>query len=93
MPRKLKVLASQVGLLAFILLSWQVAAARGWLELLIFSSPLAIGARVVSWFSTAEIWRDLGITVVEGAGSLTIKRLHLGRMGSIYGGADAADLL
>jgi NitT/TauT family transport system permease protein len=65
MRRKTKIRATQAGLVFGTLALWEIAARSGWIDPFFFPSPFSILARLIEWFSTADIWRDLGITLLE----------------------------
>lgn len=65
MKRKSKILLAQTVLVGGVLLLWQVAASAHWIDPFFFPSPTSILNRLVDWFSSNDIWHDLGITLLE----------------------------
>jgi NitT/TauT family transport system permease protein len=67
MKRKHKVALTQLVLLVVIIGGWQLGAQRGWIDPFFFPSPASIIERLGEWFSSPQIWTDLGITLLETA--------------------------
>jgi NitT/TauT family transport system permease protein len=51
--------------LIVLVLTWQIAAQRHWVDTFFFSQPSAIGARVAEWFVKGSIYRHLWTTALE----------------------------
>ncbi|WP_341990068.1 ABC transporter permease [Azorhizobium sp. AG788] len=68
-PRKfpywLKVRLTQVALIGGFFLFWELGARRAWIDPFFFPAPSAILQRVGEWFSSGDIWNDLGVTLLE----------------------------
>jgi NitT/TauT family transport system permease protein len=62
---KSKVLITQVALIGGLLAAWDVAARMAWIDPFFFPAPTTIIGRVAEWFSGADIWTDLGVTLLE----------------------------
>ncbi len=60
-----KVAASRLGLAAVLLIGWEAGARAGVIDPFFFSRPALIAARLTEWFSTAQIWRHVGLTLLE----------------------------
>jgi len=60
-----KVAASRFGLAAVLLIGWEAGARAGLIDPFFFSRPALIAARLAEWFSTAQIWRHVGLTLLE----------------------------
>lgn len=67
MKRKDKIRSTQLVLLVGLLGGWEFAARQGWIDPFFFPSPMAIIGRLGEWFSSRQIWLDLGITLMETA--------------------------
>lgn len=65
MKRKDKIRATQLGLLVVSLTLWEGGARLGWIDPFFFPSPMSIIGRLLEWFSSAQIWYDLGVTLLE----------------------------
>lgn len=70
--RKGKVRATQIGIVAVFLVAWEMAGRLAWIDPFFFPLPTAIAGRLAEWFSTSEIWGDVGITLLETVLSFTI---------------------
>jgi NitT/TauT family transport system permease protein len=62
---RIKVLVAQIILIGGFFLLWEIGARNSWIDPFFFPAPSAILGRVTTWFQTGEIWRDLGITLLE----------------------------
>ncbi|WP_247878195.1 ABC transporter permease [Azospirillum sp. TSO22-1] len=92
--RKGKVRATQVGIVAVFLVSWEVAGRLAWIDPFFFPLPTAIVERLAEWFSTSEIWGDIGITLLETVLSFAIGIVAGTALGIWLGlSAFAADVL
>jgi NitT/TauT family transport system permease protein len=67
MKRKQKVRITQLVILVGVIGFWEGGARLGWIDPFFFPTPLSILARLAEWFSTGQIWVDLGITLLETA--------------------------
>ena len=63
--RRFRLLPLQLGVLVVLVLAWQVASQRHWVDTFFFSQPSAIGARVGEWFVKGSIYRHLWTTALE----------------------------
>ena len=63
--RRYRLLPLQLGVLVVLVLAWQVASQRHWVDAFFFSQPSAIGARVAEWFVRGSIYRHLWTTALE----------------------------
>ncbi|HEY8564771.1 MAG TPA: ABC transporter permease [Beijerinckiaceae bacterium] len=80
---RLKLLALQIGVGLLILLAWHVATTTSLFGRpkdlqFFFSTPLDVIARVIKEFASGEIWRHLGITLLE-----TVLAFTTGAIGGI----------
>ncbi|WP_448192617.1 ABC transporter permease [Azospirillum sp. sgz301742] len=92
--KKGKVRATQVGIVAVFLVSWEMAGRLAWIDPFFFPLPSAIVERLVEWFSTGEIWSDIGITLLETLLSFAIGIAAGTALGIWLGLSDfAADVL
>ena len=69
---RLKLLSLQLFVAAVALLAWHVFSTvpifgAKLLPPFFFSTPADVGARIVQWFASGEIWRHLWITLIESA--------------------------
>lgn len=68
-PRKfpywLKVRVTQIALIGGFFLFWELGARSNWIDPFFFPPPSAILQRVGDWFSSGDIWNDLGVTLLE----------------------------
>ena len=67
-----KVRLTQVGIVVSFLLLWEVAGRLAWIDPFFFPLPTSIVGRLAEWFSTSEIWSDIGITLLETVLSFVI---------------------
>lgn len=65
MRRKSKIKATQLLLLVGILSLWEFGSRSGWIDPFFFPAPSSILGRLAEWFSSADIWLDLGVTLLE----------------------------
>ncbi len=63
--RRYRLLPIQLGVLVLLVLAWQIATQRHWVDTFFFSQPSAIGARVAEWFVKGSIYRHLWTTALE----------------------------
>ena len=63
--RKAIEILSQVGLLALILLSWEILVNLKILNVFLVSKPSAIFNLFIEYFSSGSIWNDIGISLLE----------------------------
>lgn len=80
--RKIKkrlILLTQIGLLVFLVASWEIAANVGILEEFLFSKPSAIYSLFLKYLETGEIFKHIGVSLVE-----TFIGLAIGTIGGIF---------
>jgi len=63
--RRYRLLPVQLGVLVLLVLAWQIATQRHWVDTFFFSQPSAIGERVAEWFVKGSIYRHLWTTALE----------------------------
>jgi NitT/TauT family transport system permease protein len=63
--RRYRLLPAQLGVLVVLVLGWQVASQRHWVDTFFFSQPSAIATRVAEWFVRGSIYRHLWTTALE----------------------------
>ena len=63
--RRYRLLPFQLGVLVLLVLAWQVASQRHWVDTFFFSEPSAIATRVAEWFVRGSIYRHLWTTALE----------------------------
>ncbi|QQO23515.1 ABC transporter permease [Bradyrhizobium diazoefficiens] len=65
MPRRTKVVATQVTIILVLLLIWEFGVRSGIVDAFFFPAPSALIERIKEWTSTGDFWTDVGITLVE----------------------------
>lgn len=65
MPRRTKVVATQVAIILVLLLIWEFGVRSGIIDAFFFPAPSALIERIKEWMSTGDFWTDVGITLVE----------------------------
>jgi NitT/TauT family transport system permease protein len=65
--QRIGVFIIQVGLVALVLVLWQVASTHKIIDPVFFSSPRAVWNEIYAWFKTGSIWPNLGATLIEYA--------------------------
>src|SRR5580692_2917119 len=58
----LAILAAQVGILIGLVVLWQAAADRGWIDGFFWSKPSDIFDTLIKFFATGDAWTDIGFT-------------------------------
>jgi NitT/TauT family transport system permease protein len=75
------ILAAQIGILAGLIGSWEIAATKGWLDAFFWSQPSAIYRTMTIFFTSGDAWTDIGFTFRS-----TILGFLLGTtVGSLFG--------
>ena len=62
---KIKVILSQILLLALLLGLWELAATLGWINPFITSQPSGVARTIVNLYRSGDLFRHVGITVLE----------------------------
>ena len=65
MPRKGKVVLTQVAIILGLIVAWELGVRAELIDPFFFPAPSAIVARISEWVSTSDFWTDLGITLLE----------------------------
>lgn len=65
MPRRTRVVATQVAIILVLLLIWEFGVRSGIIDAFFFPAPSALIERIKEWMSTGDFWTDVGITLVE----------------------------
>jgi NitT/TauT family transport system permease protein len=65
MRQRLAIMAARALLVAAILLAWHLASGHSRTMRFFLGEPEAVAAQLVDWFSSGEIWRHLGVTLLE----------------------------
>lgn len=65
MPRRTKVVATQVAIILALLLIWELGVRSAVIDSFFFPAPSALIGRIKEWMSTGDFWTDVGITLVE----------------------------
>ena len=60
-----QILLTQIGLLIFALLMWEIAAQLGWIDQFLYSSPLAIWNLFVEYILHGKLYYHIGISLLE----------------------------
>jgi len=63
--KRILIVTLQLGLLAVVLLGWEVASRAGWIDHMIFSRPTEIGGGVIHLLATPTTYMHLGVTATE----------------------------
>jgi NitT/TauT family transport system permease protein len=56
------IVATQIGILIFIIALWEIAADLGWLDAFFWSQPSAIYRTLIIFFTTGDAFTDIGFT-------------------------------
>lgn len=70
--KKAKILLSQILLLMALLGLWELAATLGWINPFITSQPSGIVRTIVSLYSSGNLFRHVGVTVLETVVGFTL---------------------
>ncbi|MBT1516381.1 ABC transporter permease [Bradyrhizobium sp. SRL28] len=65
MPRRNKVVVTQVAIVLALVLIWELGVRLGLIDAFFFPAPSTLVGRIRNWTSTADFWGDVGITLVE----------------------------
>lgn len=69
------VVAVQVSLVIGLILLWELAARKGWIDAFIMSQPTRIWSSIMSLYDRGELFMHLGVTVFETAVGFTVGTL------------------
>ena len=69
------VLMAQIALLALLLILWEVAARRKWIDAFITSSPSRVWSTLKNLYATGDLWRHLGVSCLETVVGFTLGTL------------------
>jgi NitT/TauT family transport system permease protein len=56
------IVATQIGILVFIIALWEIAADLGWIDAFFWSQPSAIYRTLIIFFTTGDAFTDIGFT-------------------------------
>lgn len=67
-----RVRLTQVAIVVCFLALWEAGGRLAWIDPFFFPLPTAIAGRLAEWFAARDIWRDIGITLLETVLSFVI---------------------
>lgn len=62
---RMKIRLTRLVLIGGFFAAWEAGARSGMIDPFFFPAPSAILGRIAQWFAEGDIWRDLGITLLE----------------------------
>ncbi|KRQ97057.1 ABC transporter permease [Bradyrhizobium valentinum] len=72
MPRRNKVVVTQVAIVLALVLIWELGVRLGLIDAFFFAAPSTLVGRIRNWTSTADFWGDVGMTLVETIPSFVV---------------------
>lgn len=60
-----KIIISQICLLLLLLFLWELASRWGWIDTFLFSKPSSVIKLLINYFKTGEIFKHIGISLLE----------------------------
>lgn len=65
MPRRLKVIATQLVIVLGLLILWESGVRAGFVDPFFFPAPSALAARIAEWAASQDFWTDVATTLAE----------------------------
>ncbi len=94
MPRRLKVITTQLAIVLGVIGLWELGVRTGTIDSFFFPAPSALAARIAEWATSPDFWTDVATTLAETVLSF-IAGIGIGTVLGIWLGLSpfAADVL